>query len=188
MNYSERVDTKVKKIKDLLECSRKCPDKLMELIGDDYGKIYKNYCNARENNLEDEAISLAEALRHSPYAILLEIYEEERERKRLEYNKGKANLVEIFNLWTNKEISDEEAKKLYEQIKIFVSPKDEFTSFFADTQNMLWSVGDKNSWFDLQCGSYIKRENYRLIMLFRDIVYGVDTKGKLAVSYDVEEI
>lgn len=149
----------------------------MELIGSDYGKIYKDYCNARENNLE-EAITLAEALRRSPYAILLEIYEEEKERKRLEYNKGKTNLVEIFNMWADKEISDEEAKKLFEQIKIFISPDDEFTSFFANTQNMLWTVGDKNSWFDLQCGSYIKKENYKLIMFFRDIVYGNDTNGK----------
>lgn len=66
------------------------------------------------------------------------------ENERKAFNKDKKTLVEIFNLWDNKKLSNEEAQKLYEDIKIF-EPNEEEYPF-----DSCYTVNDNNSWFDLR--------------------------------------
>lgn len=170
MEYKDYVDREVFRIQNLLDCSRKDPDKLHELVDKKIWDTYEKYCKARDNNQDGPAYFYSNTIGCSKYWILLDIYEEKREERRKKFNKGKPTLVDIFYMWARKEISNKEVRRLKDQIKFFVSPKYDYTSFFKPEPNEIWSVGDNNSWHDLMCSIGDDKELNKLIEPFRKLI------------------
>lgn len=183
MEYKDYVDREVNKIQDLLNCSREDPDKLHKIVDKKIWDTYQKYCKARDNDEDGAACLYANAIRCSKYWILLDIYEEKREERRKEFNNNKPTLVDIFYMWTRKEINNKEARRLRDQIRLFVSPKYDYTSFFRPDRNEILSVGDNNSWHDLMYSIGNNKEFVKLAESFRKLI-----NAKILTKEEIEKI
>lgn len=117
---------------------------LVEELKDLKNKPYSKEKTAKRKKLEEKFNDLG-------YFHLFDEYSCVMENERKAFNKDKKTLVEIFDLWDNKKISNGEAQKLYRDIKIFEPDEEEYPFDFC------YTVNDNNSWFDLR---YFINEKY----------------------------
>lgn len=127
--------------------NEKLPKQINDLVEELKNLKYQPYSEektAKRKKLEEKFNDLGYFHLFDEYACIIE-----EERKT--YNKNKKTLIEIFDLWNNKKISDEEAQKFYKDIKIFEPVEEEYPF------DSCYTVNDNNSWFDLR---YFINEKY----------------------------
>lgn len=64
----------------------------------------------------------------------------------------KITLVELAKKWINKEITDEEARKIYGTLNIYVPEK-------VDDE-IFWTCGNDNAWLDVEAEEDISTEDF----------------------------
>lgn len=138
-----------------MEFMREHPGERIPYISEEDNDKYDKYVAAKKDANYELANKLEKEISSSPCWFLIDMYAELDEKRRKKYNEGKPTLIQIFYDWADKKISDEEAKRLYNQIELYKVKYDETDQYTND--GPINYVGDDNSLFEL---NYEIRERF----------------------------
>lgn len=141
-------------IQNAMDFIRNHPWEYNKYLPEDVNKLIADLKIAKDNEDFAKMKKIEECINQTGFIFVPAIYRELEEKERVEFNKGKKTLVQIFEEWVNKEISDKEAKDLYNQLKIYrvKTDKDDDYSYTA---------GDDNAWLDIKARYLGKMDNLR---------------------------
>lgn len=166
-------------IKNAADFIRKHPWKYNKYLPENVNKLIADLKVAKDNEDFAEMKEIEDSINQTGFIVVPALYHELEEKERIEFNKGKKTLVQIFEMWVNKEISDKEAKDLYNQLKIYRVKVDKYGDDYS------YTAGDDNAWLDIRAKYLGKMDGLRNKTIAFKMAIGVIPRFKAEEGLEI---